>query len=399
MYFARTQCRLCDGKLGNTILDLGKQPPSNDFREPVHGRGGWHCEFPLAIAQCEDCRLVQLNYDVDPTSIFDIDYPLHSSKGSQQWVQHAKDVASTLLAGVAPDSLVLEIGSNDGYLLRNLQGSCKVLGVDPSGISADVPTIRGFFGTKLAQDLPRADYVIAINTVAQIPDLKDFVQALALALKPNGVAILEFPDFARTFGGGQFDQIYHEHYSYLSVRSLQYGLRNFAGMKITQVDRLPTHGGSVRVYVRHGFDAVDPMSVLLHKQREDMVNLNSFAARAEATRKEFRHFITSIDIAGMKLAAYGAAAKGNTFLNYVYQAPWNGPKPIAIGEVNPEKIGLTAPGTNILVVSEDALVNSKPHYILLLAWNWKEEAVKRLRDKGYEGAFLTAVPDLEIFNP
>lgn len=390
----RTTCRLCGGALGPTILNLGNQPPSNDFY--IAGQRGWYCNYPLQLVECQQCQLLQLNWDVDPGNIFDTDYPLHSSKGSKEWLQHAKDLADVVIAGVTPDSLVVEIGSNDGYLLRNLSNHCKVLGVDPSGISADVPTVRGFFSTKMAQSLPRADVLLALNTVAQIPDLKDFVQALALAVKPNGVAILEFPDIVKTLMGGQFDQIYHEHYSYLSITALQYGLKEFAGMYVSAVHQLPTHGGSLRVFVRHGIRTDEHFTVTCQKTQEQAAGRLYFAQRAMQSRIDFRQFMTSCKVTGQKVCAYGAAAKGNTFLNYINQAPWDGPLPECIGDVNPEKIGKFAPGSGIPVVSEEVLLGENPKYIVLLAWNWKAESMKRLRDLGYKGAFVVAVPDLEV---
>lgn len=393
----RVHCRLCGSGLGGVILDLGNQPPSNDFYIP--GSRSWMCKFPLQLVECPTCSLLQLNWDVDPESIFDPNYPLHSSRGSKEWLEHAKHLAGDVSAGVTPDSLVMEIGSNDGYLLRNLTATCKVLGVDPSGISADVPTVRGFFNTKMAQCLPRADVVLALNTVAQIPDLKDFVQALALVVKPHGCAILEFPDIVKTLMGGQFDQIYHEHYSYLSLTALQYGLKEFAGMHISMALQLPTHGGSLRVYVRHGPKTDEHFTVTCQKTQEQAAGRTYFAMRALQSRIDFRQFMVSCKVTGQKVCAYGAAAKGNTFLNYVNQAPWDGPLPEMIGEVNPAKIGLSAPGTRIPVVSEEVLLASKPNYIVLLAWNWKDECIKRLRELGYKGHFVVAVPDLEIIAP
>jgi C-methyltransferase C-terminal domain/Putative zinc binding domain len=393
----RTQCRLCDGKLGPVILDLGFQPPSNFFtrQDPPFIEAK---RYPLQLVQCAACTLLQLNYDVPTEQIFNARYPLHSSKGSAAWLDHAKQLAESVKYSVPKDGLVYEIGSNDGYLLRHLVEHCSVVGIDPTGIPADVPTYKTYFTSSLAMTLPRADAVIALNTVAQIPDLKDFVTGLALALNPGGFAVLEFPDIVKTIKGGQFDQIYHEHYSYLSVLALGAALRGLAGMHVAHVEHLPTHGGSLRVIVRQGYEQLAGPSVLRQLEREAGLNLQAFTHSAQLARSEFRHFLTSCDIAGMTVAAYGAAAKGNTFLNYIAQPPWAGKLPAMIGDVNPEKIGKLAPGTQIPVVSEEALLASKPDYILLLAWNWKEESIKRLRDKGYKGAFVVAVPQLEVID-
>jgi C-methyltransferase C-terminal domain/Putative zinc binding domain len=392
MTLIRTQCRLCSGKLGNVILDLGFQPPSNAFTG-LDGLAPFR--YPLQLVQCTECTLLQLNYDVPPDAIFNTDYPLHSSKGSAEWLEHARYLADVVKYTVHRGALVYEIGSNDGYLLRNLVGYCEVLGIDPTGIQSDVPTVKKYFTEGLAREMPRAAAVIALNTVAQIPDLKDFVIGLAIAVKPDGFAVLEFPDIVKTIKHGQFDQLYHEHYSYLSVTALRRALRK-VDMYVSAVDHLPTHGGSLRVFIRHGSELFVAKSVTNQVVREANLNLQAFTYSAQLARSEFRQFLTSCDIAGLRIAAYGAAAKGNTFLNYIAQPPWPGKLPAMIGDVNPEKIGKLAPGTQIPVVSEEALLASKPDYILLLAWNWKEESMKRLRGKGYTGAFVVAVPQLEV---
>lgn len=388
-------CRLCHGKLSSVILDLGMQPPSNDFH--TYSPGSWRVQYPLQLVQCTECLLPQISYDVPPTEIFNQGYALHSSKGSASWLEHAKELAEhcTDLYDLGTDSLVIEIGSNDGYLLKNFS-NVPVLGIDPTGIASCVPTMVAPFTAALAATFEKkADVIIALNTVAQIPDLRDFFEGLSLALHSEGVAILEFPNPVRTFEGGQFDQIYHEHYSYLTCTALRIALYK-VGMHISNLEFLHTHGGSLRVFIRHG---VQPMSSRVAKQcmSEAMLDLRSFARRAQHCRTEFRSFLTGADITGQRVAGYGAAAKGSTFLSYVFEAPWHPSyKLTCIGEVSPEKIGKRSP-SGVPVVSEEDMLATDPDYILLLAWNWRDEAVKRLRAKGFDGSFVVAVPHLEVF--
>ena len=390
----RTHCRACNALLGHTILDLGTQPPSNMFRHEEY-RG--LLQFPLAVAQCTKCTLLQLTYDVDPSYIFHGEYPLHSSKGSAQWLRHVKRLCHQLEEGfgLSKGSQVIEIGSNDGYLLRNLSPSCRVLGIDPTGIPADVPTIKGYFNTELSYDLPMADVVIALNTVAQIPDLRDFFRALARVLKLSGVAILEFPNLVTTINETQFDTIYHEHYSYLSVQALQHILPSF-GLGVYHVEKLETHGGSLRVYI--GTGVAPHESVAAQVLEESALDLYAFEQRVKKIRSEFNHFMTTSEFVDAKVCAYGAAARGNTFLNYCRPYWCEYHKLPMIADINPEKIGKFAPGTSIPIVSEEDLIAAEPDYILLLCWTWKDEAVKRLRNRGYKGAFVTAIPQLEVFS-
>ena len=385
------KCRLCAAPLNYPLLDLGEQPPSNDFFSGAHIA----VRYPLVLAQCTKCRLLQLTVDVPPESIFNVKYALHSSKGSKQWLDHVESLVRQIenRFNLTEDSRIIEVGSNDGYLLRNFQKG-RVLGVDPTGIPSSVPTIKAYFNSELSYDLFPADIIIALNTVAQIPDLRDFFRTVARVLKLNGTAILEFPNLVTTINQTQFDTIYHEHYSYLTVQALQNALPAF-GLCVYDVEHLPTHGGSLRVFIGTGCSVHD--SVYAQIEAEEALDLAAFRERVYKVRLDFNNFMTTAEFAGLKVCAYGAAARGNTFLNYC-KPYWATHHPLyMIGDVNPEKIGKLAPGTGLPIVSEEDLIAAEPDYILLLCWTWKDEAVKRLRNRGYKGSFVTAIPKLEVF--
>lgn len=388
----RTHCRACRSLLGYEILDLGIQPPSNALTDGTPQPG-----FPLGIAQCGHCKLLQLTYDVPPELIFNTGYPLRTSKGSKQWLDHLAGLASEAASLTPTGGVVMEIGSNDGALLENLRGRCTAYGVDPSGIPSSMPVIEAPFGFEVAQRIMQADTVISVNSVAQIPDLEDFMLGLSAVLKPCGLAILEFPNLVTTINETQFDTIYHEHYSYLSVTALQIALAA-VGLQIYKVQKIGTHGGSLRVFIARIGSRTTPMdfSVSAQIRAEDELDFYTFEHRVKKLRREFLHFMTVVEFTGLRVCGYGAAARGNTFLNYCMPY-WDKLQLPAIADVNPEKVGKFAPGTGIPIVSEEEMLAMHPDYVLLLAWTWKDEAVKRLREFGYKGSFVIAIPKLEVF--
>jgi hypothetical protein len=391
---ARTSCRGCRNESLALVLDMGEQPPSNALTALPFRQLDQY--YPLQLMQCSQCTLLQLAHDVPPDSIFNKTYPLHSSKGSKEWLDHIEGLCGYAWSRFAlrHDSQVIEIGSNDGYLLKNFLGSCRVLGIDPTGIDSPVQTIAKPFTAALAEDLPKADLVFAINTVAQIPDLHDFFAGLERVLKLSGTAILEFPDPVTTFGEAQFDTIYHEHYSYLSVTALE-AIAAAHGLHIYDVEPQRTHGGSLRVYL--GRNQMLLRSVAVQKEREAAINLRTFAAQTHKIRRSFIHFLTTAGFVESRICAYGAAARGASFLNYCF--PYAHQIPIKlVADVNPEKIGNYLPGTQLLVASEADLIANEPDYVIILAWTWKNEIVRRLRNLGYTGSFVTAIPTLEIWS-
>lgn len=387
----RNDCRVCRGRLV-TRLDLGDQPLANALLPTFDAECA---KYPLLLTQCVDCELVQLGFDIPPEVVFRNSYPLFSSTGSRYWLDHAAQLTEDIWLDyqLNSNSVVMEIGSNDGYLLRNLLGACQVVGVEP-GVEqaccanlAGVPTINTFFGP---DELPQADIIIAINTMAQIPDLNQFADRLRKTLKLEGTAIIEVPDLVHTIAGVQFDQIYHEHYSYFSVTALA-NLFERHKLVIYDAEPLPTHGGSLRLYVGH-YGRHELKAEAAHLQWGEDFDWSGFV-RDVARVKTQSHALRALEVEYGNVWAYGAAAKGNTYLNFcgIDFLDIRG-----VADLNPHKIGKYLPGSRIEIVSEDTMLAHNPKHILLLAWNWADEAKKRLRERGYEGKFITAVPRMVI---
>jgi SAM-dependent methyltransferase len=294
------------------------------------------------------------------------------------------------------DSWVIEIGGNDGTLLKNFMGHAQVLNIEPSrsvavaSYEAGVPTLCAPFGRKLLEHyhVPQADLIIANNVFAHDPNPAGLALAMSKVLKPGGTITIEFPWVANLIHANQFDTIYHEHYSYLGLRAL---VKIFAdvGLFISDIDELDTHGGSLRVYIT-ARDQIDMDYHISGWNFEDRASCYKFAQDAYRARTRWKSWYANNYSAG--IYAYGAAAKGNTFLNFC-----GGMSGIeAVGDTTPAKIGKFLPGSRIPIISEDELLARKPGYILLLAWNWKDEIIPKLRSKGYTGKFVTAIPQLEI---
>jgi SAM-dependent methyltransferase len=405
-------CRSCGGRLTVTMADLGLQPASNAFVEP---QAAIHQEkrYPLRAKVCETCKLVQLDFDVAPEELFG-NYVYFSSY-SEHWLAHAKaycEMAQKRFA-LGPSSLVVELASNDGYLLKNfLKMGIAVLGIDPSDTVAaaaekiGVPTLVQFFGKSVAQELARqgrqADLIIANNVLAHVPQLNDFVAGLTLLLRPSGTVTIEFPHLLELIRQVEFDTIYHEHYSYFSLYAIEQVFSRHQ-LRIYDVERLSTHGGSLRIFASHAHrsDLQDSVSLRELRAQETAAGLAElptylqFGKRVDECRDSLREFLAGAKRAGKRVAAYGAAAKGNTLLNFCGVTPQD----ISfVADRNPHKQKKLLPGTHIPVVSPEELMQARPDYVLILPWNLRDEIRQQLAGiTAWGGRFVTPVPLVRIY--
>jgi SAM-dependent methyltransferase len=393
------------------MADLGMQPPSNAFLTSM-AEAASEKKYPLRAKVCGSCKLVQVDYDVAPEELFG-DYVYFSSY-SDEWLAHARsycDMARRRFS-LNRDSLVVELASNDGYLLKNfLQMGIPVLGIDPSDTVAaaaakiGVPTLVEFFGEpaarRLAAEGRAADLIIGNNVLAHVPLLNDFVAGLTLLLKPRGTVTIEFPHLLTLMERVAFDTIYHEHYSYISLFAIEQVFGRH-GLRIHDVDRLPTHGGSLRIYASHADrgdleDSTQLRMVRGEEARAGLSNLDSyrrFAARVEECRRSLLAFLADAKAAGKTVAAYGAAAKGNTLLNFCNV----GRDDITmVADRNPHKQSKLLPGSHIPVVSPEAMMRTRPDYVLILPWNLEHEIRQQLAGiSEWGGRFVTPVPLVRI---
>lgn len=409
----RTCCRLCGARLATTFIDLGMSPLCESFL-----RGDqidqMEAYFPLRVLVCNECFLVQLQEYVSPVNIF-TEYAYFSSY-STSWVQHARRYCETVVNrfGLDPKSKVVELASNDGYLLQHfLPYGVPVLGIEPAVNVAEaarrknVPTLVEFFGLSLARRLvsegQAADLIIGNNVLAQVPDLNDFAAGMACLLAPNGVITLEFPHLERLIDENQFDTIYHEHFSYFSLITID-RLARWHGLKIFDVEQLVTHGGSLRVYLCHqggGHATSSRVDALLAREREiGFENIGSyarFAANVHRTKRELLSFLIECKERGAKICGYGAPGKGNTLLNYC-----------GIGtdfldftvDRNPYKHGRYTPGMHIPIHPVSAIDEARPDYLLILPWNLKSEIVGQMRHVGSWGCkMVVPIPNVEVIDP
>ncbi len=405
-------CRYCQAPLTQTLVDLGATPLANSYL-PAGDAAALAAEqrFPLHVMVCNRCWLAQTTETVSAEAIFSHEYAYLSSF-SAGWVDHARRYAEEMTArfGLGPQSKVVEIASNDGYLLQHfVAAGIPVLGVEPAGHAASlaegrgVPTRVAFFGEATAQALRAeghgADLMAANNVLAHVPDIRDFAAGFRVLLNPTGVATFEFPHLARLIEQVQFDTIYHEHYSYLSLTFVG-RLMAEAGLEVFDVARLPTHGGSLRVFVGHPGAHAAGAGLAEVRAEEAAMGLDrpegygDLAGKVAAITAAFRDFIASTKAEGKSVAGYGAAAKGNTFLNVA------GVGAADIGFVvdrNPEKQRTLLPGSHIPVLSPDEIAVRRPDYLVILPWNIAAEVMEQqaqIRDWG--GRFVTAIPELRI---
>ena len=406
-------CRHCAKPLIKQLIDLGSSPPSNAYLAEVslHAPELW---FPLRVLVCNDCWLVQTDDFAAHDALFTEEYAYFSSF-SQSWLEHSRTYATQMIERMqlGTGSLVVEVASNDGYLLQYFaQAGIPCLGIEPTHSTAQAARGRGiesieeFFGVALADRLiaegRSADLVVANNVLAHVPDINDFVAGFARLLKPQGIATFEFPHLLQLITQRQFDTIYHEHFSYLSLLAVE---RIFAAnhLAVVDVETLPTHGGSLRVFARHSDCDTVPMSKRVEDMRvqEAAVGMDSaifyegLQQQAEDIRDALLLFLIEAKRAGKRVAAYGAAAKGNTLLNFAGARPDLLPYVV---DRNPMKAGKYMPGSRIPIVAEGHLFDDRPDYILILPWNLKDEIVAQLAiARGWGAQFVVAIPQLTVF--
>jgi len=406
------KCRHCGAGLRLSLVDLGSAPPSNAYLTEAMLRAPekW---FPLRVLVCEHCWLVQTEDFTQAHELFDADYAYYSGY-STAWLAHCERCANEMTQryGLTPASHVVEVAANDGSLLQYFQARrIPCTGVEPTASTAAAARAKGlsvvqdFFGTALARRMVEqgleADLTVANNVLAHVPDINDFVAGFAVLLKPRGVATFEFPHLLNLLAETQFDTIYHEHYSYLSLMTVE---RIFAanGLAVFDVETLPTHGGSLRVHAQRLDSGSRPrqsrVDAMLAAETEAGLNTArgyaGFQARAERIKDELVTFLIDAKRQGRRVAAYGAAAKGNTLLNFAGVRPDLLPY---VTDRNPAKQGKFLPGSRIPIVAEDRLRAARPDYVLILPWNLKAEVMAQLayiRDWG--GRFVTAIPSLEV---
>jgi SAM-dependent methyltransferase len=407
------RCRLCNAPLTTSFVNLGMSPLCEsilaadqlDQMEPF---------FPLHVLVCGECFLVQLREYVKPESIF-TEYGYFSSYSSS-WVEHARRYCEMIKEklNLGKTSQIYEIASNDGYLLQHfVRMGIPATGIEPAANVAaaarakNVPTIVEFFGTDLARRLvsggKRADLIIGNNVLAQVPDLNDFVEGMAVFLGPDGVVTLEFPHLECLIDENQFDTIYHEHFSYFSFVTIDRLAKNHR-LKVFDVQRLSTHGGSLRVYFcredapYRPSPAVD--ALLAHERQrgfEDITTYTKFSAKVHHTKRQLLSFLIELKEKGAKVCGYGAPGKGNTLLNYC-----------AIGpdfldftvDRNPYKHGMYTPGMHIPIHPVSAIDEARPDYLLILPWNLKQEVMTQMSHVGDWGCkFIVAIPEVEVIDP
>lgn len=406
------KCRHCAAELQLPFLDLGSAPHSNAYltEASLHLPEQW---FPLRVLVCTSCWLVQTEDVVEARALFTEEYAYFSSF-SDTWLKHAEAYVAAMVDRfhLNQKSQVIEIAANDGYLLQYVkQREIPCLGIEPTASTAQVARAKGieiiedFFGTSLGSKLrtegKQADLITANNVLAHVPDINDFLLGISALLKPEGVATFEFPHLIQLVENSQFDTIYHEHFSYLSLSALSSIVKR-NNLQLFDVENLPTHGGSLRVYAQR----LDSPFYKLSPRLAECLNLetgmgvqskifySTFQKNANKIKNEILSFILEANRSNKTFAAYGAAAKGNTLINYA------GIRPDLIPYVidrNPAKQGKYLPGSRIPIVSETVLLEHKPDYVWILPWNLSEEIIQQLAYiREWGGQFLTAIPSLKV---
>jgi SAM-dependent methyltransferase len=406
------KCRHCAHELTLSLVDLGSAPPSNAYltAQTLHEPEKW---FPLRVLACDRCWLVQTEDFAQADELFDADYAYFSGF-STSWLAHSEHYVSDMVSrfGLNAASHVVEVAANDGYLLQYVKAlGIPCLGIEPTASTAAAARAKGievverFFGVALAEELvsqgKQADLTAANNVLAHVPDINDFVAGFAVLLKPQGVATFEFPHLLRLMKENQFDTIYHEHFSYLSLTAVK---TIFAanGLSVFDVEEHPTHGGSLRVFAQCSEVGAHPLSARVTEllQVEEQLGMRTpeyyagFQVKTNKVKDDFVRFLIEAKREGKVVAGYGAAAKGNTLMNYA------GVRPDLIAFVvdrNPAKQDKFMPGSRIPIVAEDYLKSAKPDYVVILPWNLKNEVMKQLSYiQEWDSHFVTAVPDLRI---
>ena len=406
-------CRFCNNALSNEFVDLGFSPPSNAYLKAADLNKP-ETFLPLRIMVCEKCFLVQIDEFAKHDDIFNAEYAYFSSF-STSWLAHAKAYTRMMIErfGFNEQSQVIEIASNDGYLLQYFkEQGVPVLGIEPTANTAaaakekGIESIVDFFGVRLANLLTakgtKADLLLGNNVLAHVPDINDFVGGLKILLNPDGVITFEFPHLLQLIDKNQFDTIYHEHFSYFSLIAVSQIFEKH-GLNIFDVEEVTTHGGSLRIFAKHKEDTTKSISgnvaTMLNKEIKfglnDLAIYKTYQQKAEKVKNDFTLFLIQAKNEGKKVAGYGAAAKGNTLLNFA------GTKKDLlqfVADASPHKQNKFLPGAHIPVFDEQKIKTEKPDYIVILPWNLKEEISAQLAYiKEWGGKFVVAVPALEIF--
>jgi SAM-dependent methyltransferase len=408
---SKQACRFCGSALQNTFVDLGMSPLCESYVS-ADRLNDMEPFYPLHVRVCDRCYLVQVGDYVSSDHIF-TEYAYFSSF-SDTWLKHAADYVDMIVGrfNLGKTSLAVELASNDGYLLKNfVQKGIPALGVEPAAnvakvaVEKGVPTLVKFFGRETAQAMvaagQQADLIIGNNVLAQVPDLNDFVAGIRLVLKPQGVATLEFPHLMRMMADNQYDTIYHEHFSYFSFITAE---KIFAAhdLVLFDVEELPTHGGSIRIYARHKADTAKPVDGRVVEMRtrelsagfDRMETYSTFGEKVRESKRSLLDFLIKAKRAGKRVAGYGAPGKGNTLLNYC------GIKTDFLDftvDRNPYKQGKFLPGTHIPILTPDKIAEYKPDYVLILPWNFKEEIIKQMAlIRQWGGKFVVPIPTVEI---
>lgn len=405
-------CRFCGTELKYVFVDLGEAPPSNSFLNAAQ-LDKPESYFPLKIFVCSNCFLVQVDEYKKASEIFDNEYAYFSSY-STSWLTHAKTYTEKMVDrfGLSKNSLVVEIASNDGYLLQYFkEKGIPVLGIEPTESTAKVAREKGiesiteFFGEDFAKKLTsenrKADLLLGNNVLAHVPDINDFVKGLKVALKKEGVITMEFPHFVKLIENNQFDTIYHEHFSYFSFTTVS-RIFEAHGLVMFDVDEIPTHGGSLRIYAGHKEDTSksisDKVGELLERENSigisDLNYYKGFCEKVSRIKMDLLQFLAEQKKNNKKVAAYGAAAKGNTLLNY---CGISNDVIRFVVDASPYKQGKFLPGSHIPIVKEEMIREEKPEFILILPWNIKEEIINQLSYiREWGGQFVISIPELQI---
>jgi SAM-dependent methyltransferase len=405
-------CRFCHAPLSLSFADLGVSPLANAYLK-AEDLDKVEPFYSLHVFVCQECWLVQAIHSVSPQELFS-EYAYFSSY-SESWLRHAKQYADEMVRkfSLGAESLVIEVASNDGYLLKFVQErGIPVLGLEPAHNVAEVArragisTLEKFFGSETARELSdagkQADLLIGNNVLAHVPDLNDFVNGLKILLRPDGVITMEFPHVFRLMLQNQFDTIYHEHFSYFSLITVE---KVFAahGLSLFDVEELPTHGGSLRIYAKHAKNQRMPLTERLSALRERELGAGlagaaaytDFGRKVAQTKRKLLEVLIDIKNQGKAIAGYGAPAKGNTLLNYCgirrdfldYTV-----------DRSPHKQGLFLPGTRVPIYGTHKIGETKPDYVLILPWNLKNEIVEQMRHiREWGGKFIVPIPEVEVF--
>ena len=405
-------CRFCGNEVDSVFLDLIACPPSNSF-VTEENLNNYEIYYPLKVYVCEQCFLVQIQKYKESNEIFSSDYVYFSSM-SKTWLKHSQEYVEEIIPrlNLTPESKVAEIASNDGYLLQYFKRqSIPCFGIEPTSSTAQVAKQKGieviedFFGVKLSKQIVKKrgelDLILGNNVLAHVPDLNDFVEGMKIALKQSGTITMEFPHLMKLIENNQFDTIYHEHFSYFSFITVNEVFKEH-GLDIYDVEEILTHGGSLRIYVKHSdnnsIEVQNSVHALSQKEKDaGMDSLDyymSFKYQVLKLKNDFIRFLVKKKMDKLKIAAYGAAAKGNTLLNYC------GIKNDYIDfvvDAAPSKQGKFLPGSHIPVVAESMLKIEKPDFVIIFPWNIKGEIIEQIKYiKDWGGKFVIPVPQLEI---